>query len=147
MCVVFTASSIGFSIAGLKFALPLALLAGIAELVPTIGPTVAAVIATLFAASQSSSAVVGVVITFTIIQSFEAYVILPLIMRGAVKMHPAVTLFSVVLWAKIFGLPGLILAIPINLTIGGAVEYLYVRPRERRESELAAKEVELAETQ
>src|SRR5665213_3669079 len=72
MCVVFTASAIGYSIARLRFALPLALLAGLAEMVPTIGPAVAAIIATLFAASQSSGAVVGVVITYTIIQSLEA---------------------------------------------------------------------------
>ncbi|HWE01875.1 MAG TPA: AI-2E family transporter [Tepidisphaeraceae bacterium] len=147
MCVVFTASGIGYSIARLKFALPLALLAGLAEMVPTIGPAVAAIIATLFAASQSSGAVVGVVITYTIIQSLEAYLILPLIMRGAVKIHPAITLFSVVLWAKIFGLPGLMLAIPINLTIGSAIEYLYVRPREREESRSLIRQAELAETQ
>jgi predicted PurR-regulated permease PerM len=53
-------------------------------------------------------------------------------MRGAVRIHPAVTLFSVVLWGKIFGVPGMMLAIPINLTIASAVEHLYVRPRDRR---------------
>ena len=51
------------------------------------------------------------------------------------QIHPAVTLFSVVLWAKIFGVPGMMLAIPINLTLAAAIEYLYVRPRERRLSE------------
>ncbi|MDB5298487.1 MAG: hypothetical protein JWO87_150, partial [Phycisphaerales bacterium] len=37
-------------------------------------------------------------------------------------------------WAKIFGVPGLVLAIPINLTLGSAIEYLYIRPRERHEA-------------
>jgi predicted PurR-regulated permease PerM len=63
-------------------------------------------------------------------------------MRGAVQIHPAITLFSVVLWAKVFGIPGLMMAIPINLVIGSAVEYLYVRPRERNE---ALKSMQLAE--
>lgn len=144
MAVVFTASSIGYSLSRLKFALPLALLAGLGEMVPTVGPATAAIIALLFAASQSSSAVVGVVLTYVSIQTLEAYLILPMIMKGAVKIHPAVTLFSVVFWAKVFGIPGLMLAIPINLTIGSIVEYLYVRPREQRERELREREQERA---
>ena len=135
MCVVFSACCLGYGISGVKFFLPLAMLAGLAETVPTVGPACAAVVALLFAASQGSGAVVGVILTYIIVQTLEAYVVLPLIMRGAVQIHPAVTLFSVVLWAKIFGVPGMMLAIPINLTIAAAVEYLYVRPRDRRLSE------------
>lgn len=132
MCIVFTASLIGYSSIGLNFALPLAMLAGMCEIVPTVGPACAAIIAVLFGATQSGQVVIGVVCVYTIIQSIEAYVILPMIMRGAVRIHPAVTLFSVVLWGKIFGVPGLMLAIPINLTLASAVEHLYVRPRDRR---------------
>jgi predicted PurR-regulated permease PerM len=147
MSIVFCASSIGYSICRLKFAFPLALLAGLGEMVPTVGPATAAIIAMLFAATQSSGAVVGVIITYGVIQALEAYVILPLIMRGAVKIHPAVTLFSVVFWAKVFGVPGLMMAIPINLVIGSAVEYLYIRPREQRELDSRTQEEELAEMQ
>lgn len=135
MCVVFSACCLGYGISGVKFFLPLAMLAGLAETVPTVGPACAAVVALLFAASQGSGAVVGVILTYIIVQTLEAYLVLPLIMRGAVQIHPAVTLFSVVLWAKIFGVPGMMLAIPINLTLAAAIEYLYVRPRERRLSE------------
>lgn len=135
MCVVFSACCLGYGISGVKFFLPLAMLAGLAETVPTVGPACAAVVALLFAASQGSGAVVGVILTYIIVQTLEAYLVLPLIMRGAVQIHPAVTLFSVVLWAKIFGVPGMMLAIPINLTIAAAIEYLYVRPRDRRLSE------------
>jgi predicted PurR-regulated permease PerM len=132
MCIVFSASCIGYFSIGLKgLALPLALLAGMAEIVPTVGPACAILVAILFAATQSGAMVLGVLIIYAIIQSIEAYLILPMIMRGAVKIHPAVTLFSVVLWGKIFGVPGLMLAIPINLTLASAVEHLYVIPRDR----------------
>lgn len=131
MTVVFSASVAGYSISRLKFAFPLALLAGLGEIVPTVGPAIAAVVALIFAATQSNATVVGVVLTYASIQTLEAYLILPMIMRQAVKIHPAVTLFSVVFWAKVFGVPGLMLAIPINLAIGSAVEYLYILPRER----------------
>lgn len=132
MCIVFTASWIGFGVIRLEFALPLAMLAGLCEIVPTVGPACAMVVALLFAATQSVGAVLGVLCVYAVIQAVEAYVILPMIMRGAVKMHPAVTLFSVVLWGKIFGVPGLMLAIPINLTVASLVEFLYIRPRDAR---------------
>lgn len=132
MCIVFTASFIGYGIVGLDLALPLALLAGMCEIIPTVGPACAALVAVLFAATQSGGAVIGVLCVYAAIQGIEAYVILPMIMRGAVQIHPAVTLFTVVLWGKIFGVPGLMLAIPINITLACAVEHLYVRPRRLR---------------
>ena len=129
MSIVFTASIIGYSIIGLKLAAPLALLAALCEIVPTVGPAVAAVVAGLFAAATSGGgAVAGVAIVYGIIQSVEAYVILPMIMRGAVKIHPAVTLFSVVFWGKVFGVPGLMLAIPINLTLWGVARHFIIHP-------------------
>jgi predicted PurR-regulated permease PerM len=128
MSIVFTASLIGYSVIGLTLAVPLALLAALCEIVPTVGPAVAAVVAGLFAAATSGGgAVAGVAIVYGIIQSVEAYVILPMIMRGAVKIHPAVTLFSVVLWGKVFGVPGLMLAIPINLTLWAAAQRFVIR--------------------
>lgn len=130
MTIVFTASLVGYWSVGLELALPVAMIAGLAEIVPTVGPAAAAVVAVLFASTQSGGVVIGVLLVYVIIQSIEAYLILPMIMRGAVKIHPAVTLFSVVLWGKLFGVPGLMLAIPINLTIAAAVEFLYVRPRD-----------------
>ena len=81
----------------------------------------------MFAATESCGPVIGVVMVYAIVQSFDAYLILPMIMRGAVKIHPAVTLFSVVLWGKLFGVPGMMLAIPINLSIAAAIEE--TRPR------------------
>jgi len=133
MCVVFLASAIGFTSIGLHFAIPLALLAGFAEIVPTVGPATACVLAVVFAAAtQSGAKALAVLIVYAIIQAIEAYFILPLIMRGAVNMHPAVTLFTVVLWGKIFGVPGLILAIPINLTIWALLEHFRIRPRDHQ---------------
>ena len=128
MTVVFTASMIGYTVIGLKMAIPLALLAGIAEIVPTVGPAIACVIAAIFAGATQSGTAAGLVLAvWGGIQALEAYVILPMIMKGAVNVHPAVTLFTVVLWGKIFGVAGLMLAIPINLTIWTLLEHLRMR--------------------
>jgi predicted PurR-regulated permease PerM len=131
MTVVFCASALGYTAVGLKMALPMALLAGFAEVVPTVGPAISGAIVTLLAAATDKPAVaVGVFFVWLGIQAIEAYVVLPMIMRGAVNIHPAVTLFTVILWGKIFGVPGIIMAIPINLTIWTLLEQLYVRPME-----------------
>jgi predicted PurR-regulated permease PerM len=136
MTVVFTASMIGYSVIGLKMAIPLALLAGIAEIVPTVGPAIACVIAALFAGATQSGAAAGLVLlVWGCIQALEAYVILPMIMKGAVNVHPAITLFTVVLWGKIFGVAGLMLAIPINLTIWTLLEHLRMRPMDATEEQ------------
>ena len=136
MTVVFTASMIGYSLIGLKMAIPLALLAGIAEIVPTVGPAIACVIAALFAgATQSGAAAAGVLMVWGIIQALEAYLILPWIMKGAVNVHPAVTLFTVVLWGKIFGVAGLMLAIPINLTIWTLIDRLRTKEMDGTEEQ------------
>jgi predicted PurR-regulated permease PerM len=131
MCIVFTASVLGFSLIGVKVALALAIIAAIAEIVPTVGPAIAAVVLALITlATQSGGKALGVLGVYGIIQAFEAYLILPVIMRGAVQIHPAVTLFTVVLWGKVFGVPGLMLAIPLNLTIWRAVQHFYIIPRD-----------------
>ncbi len=128
MAVVFTASMIGYTVIGLKMAIPLALLAGVAEIVPTVGPAIACVIAALFAGATQSGAAAGLVLlVWGCIQALEAYVILPLIMKGAVNVHPAITLFTVVLWGKIFGVAGLMLAIPLNLTIWTFLEHIRLK--------------------
>jgi predicted PurR-regulated permease PerM len=129
MGVVFCASSIGYSLIGLKMAIPLALLAGFAEIIPTVGPAIACLVAALVAgATQGGAAAGAVLFVWGCIQALEAYVILPMIMKGAVNIHPAITLFTVVLWGKIFGVAGLILAIPINLTIWTMLDYFRLKP-------------------
>lgn len=117
MTVVAILSWMGFAIVGLKLAIPLAILAGFAEIVPTVGPAFAFSVAVLFAVTQSTPMALGVAAIYLIIQSIESYVLVPLVMRQAVKIPPVVTLFTVVLWGKIFGIAGLLLAIPIDLLI------------------------------
>lgn len=129
MSIVFAAAWAGFAVVGLGFALPLALLAGAAEIVPTVGPAAAFLVALLFAATQGVGTVVAVAVVYLVIQLVESYVIVPLVMKKAVKMPPLVTLFTVVLWGKVFGAAGLFLAIPINLVLWSFYDHLVLRPR------------------
>ena len=120
---------IGLTIVGLEFALPLAILAGLAEIVPVLGPTIAFLIILLFAATQDPALVVGVGIVWLVIQIIEPYIIVPTVMRHAVRIPPLVTLFTVVLWARILGPLGLLLAVPLNLIIWTFIEHFVLRRR------------------
>ncbi len=117
MSVVGVLSWVGFKIVGMEFALPLALLIGIAEIVPTVGPAAAFVIAVLFALTQSPATTVGVCVVYLIVQGVESYALYPVVMRRTVKLPPLVTLFTVVLWGQVFGAPGVLLAIPLDLLV------------------------------
>lgn len=129
MVIVGVASGIGYAIVGVEFAIPLAFLAGVSEIVPTFGPAVTFLIAIVFAATQGTGVVVGVIIVYLIIQAVESNLITPFIMKEAVSIPPVITLFTIVLWGHIFGFPGLLLAIPINLVIWTFADHLLIRPR------------------
>ena len=100
---------------------------GLAELVPTLGPIAAFALALLVAFAQGTSEVIGVTVVYAVIQLLESYVLLPLVMRGAVRIPPVVTLFTVVLWGTIFGFAGFILAVPIDLTIWTFADHFVLR--------------------
>lgn len=130
MAVTGLASAIGFKLAGLQFALPLGILAGFSELVPTFGPTFVFLVALLVAATQGSGVVVKVLIVWAVVQTLESYILQPTVMKRAVSIPPLVTLFTVVFWGKIFGLAGLLLAVPLDLVIWAFANHLLSEPRD-----------------
>lgn len=118
MVVTGLTSWLGYGVVlGFGPATPLAIIAAFGELVPNIGPVLAFGIALVFAVGEGAWGLAGVTIVYIVLQSLESYVLQPLVMRKSVSVPPVVTLFTVVLWGKLFGLPGLLLAIPINLLI------------------------------
>lgn len=124
---------IGYWAIGLKFAVPLAILAGVSAIVPTLGAIVVFVISVLVALSQGTTQVIGVFTVYLAVQILESYVIQPLVMKKAIHIPLVVTLFTIVLWARLLGTLGLLLALPINLVIWAFVERL-VLERQREET-------------
>jgi predicted PurR-regulated permease PerM len=128
MTVTGAASAAGFQLVGLRFALPLGLLAGLSEIVPTFGPTTVFLVALLVAATEGSAMVVKVLVVWAIVQTLESYVLTPLVMKRAVRVPPLVTLFSVIFWGKVFGFFGLLLAIPLDLVVWAFASHLLGEP-------------------
>jgi predicted PurR-regulated permease PerM len=119
--LVSTTLFIALSILGVKFALILAIFSGLAEIVPIIGPIVAASLAGIVAFIGGTSnfsliplqTAIAVVVIYTIIRQLQDYLVNPYIMGKITKLHPLVILFAVLAGEHIAGILGLILAVPI----------------------------------
>jgi predicted PurR-regulated permease PerM len=107
--------TIGFSIAGVKYALFIAVLCSMLELVPLIGSITGFSITTLLALVQGSKSdtIIGIAITFIIIQLVQTYILSPLIANREVNINPLITILVLVAGDLIWGIPGLILAVPM----------------------------------
>jgi predicted PurR-regulated permease PerM len=102
---------IGFEEFG-QFTLVLALIAGILEWFPIIGPIVAAIPAILIGLSISWPAAVAAAVLYAAIQQLENNILVPKVMGDAVDLHPAVMILALVVGGALFGLGGAILAAP-----------------------------------
>lgn len=98
---------------GVRYALALALLAGLLELIPVIGPIVAAIPAVLVGFTESPLIGLLVILLYLVIQQVENHALVPLIMRKAVGLNPLITILAVLIGAKIAGFLGLLLAVPV----------------------------------
>lgn len=105
------------TIIGLEYALPLALIAGILELVPTIGPILSSVPAIIVALTISPATTLVVVIAYLIIQMTENNVLVPKVMEKAIGLNPIVVILAVVLGGELMGIAGAFLAIPFVLML------------------------------
>lgn len=109
---------IALTLLGLDFALPLALIAGMLEIVPTIGPIISAVPAIIVALTISPAITFIVIINYIIIQMFENNVLVPKIMEKSVGLNPIVIIAAIMVGSKLMGILGALLAIPfISLLI------------------------------
>jgi predicted PurR-regulated permease PerM len=115
--VIFTIDFIGLSLLNVPYALVLALLAGILEIVPTVGPLISGTIAALFALTISPWKALFVVIYYLAVQLLENNFLVPKIMQKAVGISPFVIIIAVIVGAKLLGMVGAILAIPISASL------------------------------
>jgi len=106
--------TIGFSIVGIHNALFFAILCGLLEVVPFVGNITGSTLTSIMALSQGGgmSMVLGVLGTYALIQFIQFYIITPLVMREQVSIHPIFTIVILIAGELIWGIPGMILAIP-----------------------------------
>ena len=115
---------------GVPFAVPLAFVVAVADLIPMIGATLGAVICVLVALLATSVWPTAVLVAafFVLYQQLENYLIAPRVMRGAVKLGPAAVLLAALIGGAALGLIGALMAIPVA---AGATVLLSERLRAR----------------
>lgn len=117
MFIIFVLEFIALSALGVPFALVLALLGGLLEIIPYIGPLIAFIPAVLIAATVSPWTAVLVAVIYIAIQQMENHLIVPLLMKKAVGLNPIVIILALLIGAKLAGILGIILAVPFAAAI------------------------------
>lgn len=113
MLTMFAMALSVFSIFKIPFALIIALIAGLLEIVPYIGPIISATIATTFGFLISPLTGMIILASFIVLQQIEAHVIVPQVMRRALGLNPVATILVLMIGIKLGGVVGAILAIPL----------------------------------
>jgi len=117
MVIVGSLNYIGLTLIGIKYALPLAVLAGLLEIVPNLGPTIAAIPAVLVGFSQSPFLGVSALAVAVLVQQLENNLIVPLVMKKAVGLNPIITLMAFIIGGKLAGVLGVLLSVPVVVVL------------------------------
>jgi len=116
LCVALLAG-VGLSLLGVKLVVANALLAGLLNIIPNIGPTLSTVFPMSVALLDSPWKALAVLGLYVVVQNLESYVITPSVMHRQVKLLPGLTLMAQFLFTVLFGPLGLLLALPLAVCL------------------------------
>jgi predicted PurR-regulated permease PerM len=139
------AAFIAYLIIGLPYTLVLALLAGITEVIPIIGPVLGALPAMMVALAVDPSKVWLVVLSTIIIQNLEGYLLVPRIMKRSVGINSTVTLLAFVAFTALFGLGGALVSVPLAAILQLLISRFFLTPNltEVQQSELGRDQISI----
>jgi predicted PurR-regulated permease PerM len=126
MIAIGVVTTIALFILGIPAAIPLGILAGLLEFIPTIGPVLSAIPAVLMGFVISPEKALTVALVYAAIQLVENHVLIPMLMKEGMDLPPALTIISQALMGMIFGFIGLLVAVPILAATIVGVKMLYV---------------------
>jgi predicted PurR-regulated permease PerM len=118
---------LGLWLLGVPFAFALALIAGLLEFIPYVGPILSAVPALLVALAETPELALYVLMLYIGVQSIEGYVLQPLIQERAVYLPPAVLLLAQLVLGILVGALGVMLATPMTAAVFVMIRMLYVQ--------------------
>ena len=137
MVGVFTA--VGLWMVGVPMAIPLGILSGILDFVPVIGPFAAALPGILIAFAAGPQVAMYAALVYITVQFLEGHLVLPLAQKWAVSLPPALGLLSIVAFGLVFGLMGVLFAMPLTVVAVVLVQELYIAPLNGREATMVSK--------
>lgn len=124
-----TVSFIALAIIGVPYAVALAFWVALADLVPTVGALLGALVAVLVAIFAGPGPTVATIAFFVVYQQIENYVIAPRVMKRTVQMSAAAVIVAVLIGGTLAGFPGALLALPTAAIIKVTLQRLYLDAR------------------
>lgn len=115
--IIGTLTLIGLLLLKVEFAVVLALIAGVTELIPIIGPFIGAIPAVIVAFSQDPILALFVMGLYVVIQQLENNLIVPRVMSKATGLNPVIVIVAILVGGKLAGITGVILAVPTMIII------------------------------
>jgi len=128
---IFILSFVFLKILGVKYALSLAFLAGLLEIVPVIGPIISAVPAIFLTLLYSPFKALLVFILFILIQQFENHILVPKVMQKSVGLHPIIVIVAMLVGAKLGGIMGALVSLPLATVADIFLTDIYSRAKEK----------------
>jgi predicted PurR-regulated permease PerM len=126
MLIIGVVTYVGLLILGIPFALPLAILAGLLEIIPIIGPIISATPAVVIALTISPIMALATAAMIFLIHQLESYILLPKVMEKSAGVNPIIVLLALAIGFRMAGIVGATLSVPVVLTIQVlAQEYLF----------------------
>jgi len=125
MLIIFILDFIGLSIIGIPYALVLAVIAGLLEIIPYIGPVLAAIPGIILGFLISPLIGLLAFVIYFIVQQAEGHILTPLIMKKAVGLNPVAVILALLAGAKLGGILGAIIAIPVATALGIFIKDLF----------------------
>lgn len=127
MLILGTTSSITFRLLHVRYPLALGVFAGLANIVPVVGPLASATLATSVAAFDGWNKALGVLIFYAIYQQTENAFLTPKIMRSTVDLPALAVIIALAIGGKLAGVVGALVAVPTAALIGVLVDEYLVR--------------------
>jgi predicted PurR-regulated permease PerM len=124
------------------FAFLFSVIAGLLEIVPTVGPILSSIPPILVTLANDPAKAIWVALGFIVIQQIEGHLIIPLILGGGLKLHPVGVIFAVMVMGGLFGVLGIFLAVPTLAVIKTLVEEFYPLPKEAGKEQDVSEKVE-----
>ena len=120
--ILFIMTFIAFSLLRLRYAILLSIFIAITNVIPFIGPYIGGIPAVLIALNKSKKLAIFVIAFLFISQEIESDIINPMIMSKCIKINPLLIVISVTIMGKVFGITGMIFAIPVVIFIKLIIE-------------------------
>ncbi len=119
---------IGLIILRVDFALPIALVAALLEIVPNIGPIISAIPAIIIGFATSPLLALSIIALYVIVHQVEGNIVVPIVMKRSVGLSPLITILALLVGGKLAGITGAVLAVPVLLVCQVLMMKLLIEP-------------------